>query len=115
MLGPVRLGTTAHQGGGLPQQFLDNRPGFGLPARPTGQSGPAGPLGAARRVHTMRSPHPGVLWAARWRDQRDLAGELGLVVAVASGPIELGGTPGKAVEGRAHPSGSTVWRRWRML
>jgi hypothetical protein len=33
----------------------------------------------------------------------------------ASTPIEPGGASGKAVEGGAHPSGSAMWRRWRML
>jgi hypothetical protein len=98
------------------KQCPDSRVGFGLPTRPTSQTSPAGPLGAvrracARRGHRIRE-RSGV---ARWRGRCDLAGGLGVAAAVASAPIEQGGTSGKAVGGEAHLSGGAVWRGWTML
>jgi hypothetical protein len=63
------------------KQCPDSRPGFSLPARPTGQSG-----------------------------RHDLAGGLGVATVAASAPMEQGGggAPGKAVEGGAHPSGGAA-------
>jgi hypothetical protein len=96
--------------------LADNRPGLSLPAQPTGQSDPTGPLGTAQRTRT-RCGHRARKrsGAARWRGRRDLAGGLGVAAVVASAPMEQGGTPSKAVEGGAHPSGVVACWRWRML
>jgi hypothetical protein len=84
-MGPVRPETTAHGGDGLIQQYLDSLLGFGLPARPTGQS--------ARE-------HSG---AARWHGRRDLVGGLGVAAAVASAPIEPTGHARQGGRGWSSP------------
>jgi hypothetical protein len=115
VLGTVRPETTAHEGGGLAQQCSNNRPGFGLSARSTSQSGPTGPLGVARAC-SARSPRPQALWGSTVvrsvrPSRRTRSSSSGGISFFRAG----GGAPGNVVGGGAHPSGNTAWRRWRML
>jgi hypothetical protein len=102
VLGPVRPRATAHGGAAAcHKQCPDSCLGFGLPARPTSQSGRTCLLGAARRARVWCGHAP-----ARAPGHCGLADGLGVAAVVASAPMEQRGEGGR----RARRSGVELTR-----